>query len=180
VVTTLAALAGLEQESMPRGAGWRFLDMGRRMERAVHGVGLLRGVGIAGAARMAGAEVEAALDVLLELAESFMTYRERHFGTVEPVPVLELLLSDETNPRALAFQLAALHQHLFNLPRGPDAGIGAALAIVASARATLKNPDITRPGPALHVALEGLSGNLPEISNLLAHACFSHAFARPA
>jgi len=180
VVTTLAALAGLEQESMPRGPGWRFLDMGRRMERAVHGIGLLRGVGIAEPGRLAGTEMEAALDVLLELAESVMTYRERHFGDVEPAAVLELLLADETNPRALAFQLAALHQHLFNLPRGPDAGIGAALAIVASARATLKNPDTTSPGPALHGALEGLSGNLPEISNLLAHACFSHAFARPA
>ena len=32
----LAALSGLAQENMNRGAGWRFLDMGRRIERGIN------------------------------------------------------------------------------------------------------------------------------------------------
>ena len=32
----LAGLAGLAQENMNRAAGWRFLDMGRRAERAIN------------------------------------------------------------------------------------------------------------------------------------------------
>ena len=31
-----AHLAGLSQENMNRGAGWRFLDMGRRIERGIN------------------------------------------------------------------------------------------------------------------------------------------------
>ena len=33
-VITLAAFGGLASESMTRGEGWRFLDMGRRLSRA--------------------------------------------------------------------------------------------------------------------------------------------------
>ena len=42
-------------------------------------------------------------------------------GELQAVPALDLLLSDETNPRSLAFQLAALEQHLSNMPGGRKA-----------------------------------------------------------
>ena len=41
-VISLAAFGGLVAESMTRGQGWRFLDMGRRLERSLHLIGLLR------------------------------------------------------------------------------------------------------------------------------------------
>ena len=42
-VITLAAFGGLAAESMTRGQGWRFLDMGRQLERSLHTIALLRG-----------------------------------------------------------------------------------------------------------------------------------------
>ena len=59
---TLAALAGLEQENMNRSAGWRFLDMGRRTERAINTCRLARTF----AAEEATADD---LDVLLDLID---------------------------------------------------------------------------------------------------------------
>ena len=38
----LAAFGGLVADSMTRGQGWRFLDMGRKLERAVQIAVLLR------------------------------------------------------------------------------------------------------------------------------------------
>ncbi len=182
LMTSLAAIAGLEQESMTRGPGWRFLDIGRRLERAVHTVSIMRGVDVAGLARQDDATKAARLAVLLELGESVMTYRARYLTTVQSAPVLELLLTDETNPRALAFQLDALERHVAALPgsSGADNPTGPALAIVRAARTGLRNPDALRSGPALHALLDRLAVSLPDISNLLAHAYFSHAFARSA
>ena len=34
IVRFVATLSGLAQENMTRGTGWRFLDLGRRLERA--------------------------------------------------------------------------------------------------------------------------------------------------
>ncbi|MGQ9370821.1 circularly permuted type 2 ATP-grasp protein [Azospirillum sp. A39] len=183
LVTSLAALSGLEQESMTRGPGWRFLDIGRRVERALHGVSLVRGVQVVDAARLEEAAVAASLDVLLELGESFMAYRERHLAAATPGSVLALLLADETNPRGLAFQLAALDRHLARLPRPPEGATespnAVAARIVGDARAIVGGVAALEP-PMLRNTLDWLSINLPDLSNLLAQAYFSHAFARPA
>ena len=47
------------------------------------------------------------LEPLLEIADSSMTYRRRYFARPQLAPVLDLLLLDDTNTRAVAFQLAA-------------------------------------------------------------------------
>ena len=183
LITTLAALAGLEQESMTRGPGWRFLDIGRRLERGINSLALMRGTRICDAA----GDDPAVLEVLLELGESFMTYRERYYTTAQRTPVLYLLLCDETNPRALAYQLSHLARHLAALPRPPVANlrvnqspITAAIRLIEDTREILREPEIIRDRFALRNALNSLADRLPEISNLLAHAYFSHAFSRPA
>src|SRR5205823_3620802 len=57
------------------------------------------------------------LEALLEICDSFMTYRRRYLATLQPAPVLDLLLADETNPRSLTFQMVALNDHVESLPR---------------------------------------------------------------
>lgn len=180
VMIGLAAQAGLEQESMTRGPGWRFLDMGRRIERAIHALSLMRATRIADATSLPEPEVTARLEVLLELGESFMTYRARYLAEPFTAPVLDLLLLDETNPRALAFQLSALQNHLSHLPQAPDMGVETAANIVAGARLALAAPALLQSPDALQSTLDRLAESLPEISNLVAHAYFSHAFARTA
>ncbi|MCW2243319.1 circularly permuted type 2 ATP-grasp protein [Azospirillum canadense] len=184
LVTILAAIAGMEQESMTRGPGWRFLDIGRRIERSLHTISIMRGLNVHGLDRQEEGTQAATLAVLLELGESVMTYRSRYLTTVRRTPVLELLLSDESNPRALAFQLAALEQHVTALPGtarpGPGVPTAGALSIAQAARASLRNPESLRSNEALNTLLDTLATSLPDISNLLTHAYFSHAFARSA
>jgi len=107
---TLAALSGLSQENMNRGASWRFLDMGRRIER---------GVNICRFARTF-ADTEAAttddLDLLLDLADSQITYRARYLVGLALTPVMDMLLLDPFNTRSLAFQVEALKEHISALP----------------------------------------------------------------
>ena len=111
LVISLTAFSGLATESMTRGPGWRFLELGRRLERAAHTISLLNCT----LTKVNGGEGPL-LEALLEIAESSMTYRRRYLSGVQAAPVLDLLLADETNPRSLAFQLVALAGHVDHLP----------------------------------------------------------------
>ncbi len=109
---TLSAFSGLAMESMTRGLGWRFMDIGRRVERAVNQARLIR-TGLPEAC----AGSRGALEALLEVFDSIMTYRARYRTAFLPAPVLDLLLSDRSNPKALAFQIERLAAHVKHLPR---------------------------------------------------------------
>ncbi len=112
VLINLSAFSGLAMESMTRTQGWRFLDIGRRIERVLHTCALLRSTLV-----VPTDSETAVMEALLEIADSLMTYRSRYLATLQPAPVLDLLLSDETNPRSIGFQLAALSDHIESLPR---------------------------------------------------------------
>lgn len=94
-------LAGIASEGMVRGGGGLFLNLGRRIERAYLSTQMLATVLGQPAARMAGT-----LQLLLELCDSAITYQGRYMSAVQPGPVLDLVLADPDNPRALAFQFA--------------------------------------------------------------------------
>jgi uncharacterized alpha-E superfamily protein len=61
---------------------------------------------------------ELRLPLALEIADSTMTYRSRYLGDLQAAPIIDLLLLDESNPRAVAFQLETLKAHIEDLPRG--------------------------------------------------------------
>lgn len=109
---TLNAFSGLAMESMTRSLGWRFLDMGRRIERALHHIGLIQ----CALPEVCVAPANA-LEALLEVADSIMTYRGRYRTAFQLAPVLDLLLLDETNPKSVAFQISQLSSHVEELPR---------------------------------------------------------------
>jgi uncharacterized circularly permuted ATP-grasp superfamily protein/uncharacterized alpha-E superfamily protein len=112
----LAALSGLAQENMNRVAGWRFLDMGRRIER---------GINICRFTRMLAHEKATLddLDLLLDLADSQITYRARYLVGLALTPVRDMVLLDPFNTRALAFQVVTLKEHLAVLPSLQDDGM---------------------------------------------------------
>ncbi len=112
---TLSAFSGLAMESMTRGLGWRFMDMGRRVERALNQTGLIR-IGLPEVCT----ESRSALESLLEVSDSIMTYRARYRAAFQLAPVLDLLLVDESNPKSLAFQCSQLAAHVEHLPRPQD------------------------------------------------------------
>jgi len=104
---SMSAFAGMAAENMTRATGWHYLDFGRRLERAVY---ISRGIeGLCVKGYCGG---EAALRLALELADSTITYRTRYLAALERGLVLDLILADETNPRAVSFQFQALQSHL--------------------------------------------------------------------
>ncbi|WP_413991520.1 circularly permuted type 2 ATP-grasp protein [Labrys okinawensis] len=107
---TIAALSGLTHENMNRLAGWRFLRIGQHLERAVQTCRLAR--------RLAdpSASVDM-LDALLRVSDSRITYRARYLMGTLRLPVLDLVLLDDGNPRSAAFQIIRLAEHLNELPR---------------------------------------------------------------
>lgn len=109
---TLSAFSGLAMEGMTRGLGWRFMDMGRRVERALNQVTLIR-LGLP----LVCADARSAMAALLEICDSIMTYRGRYRTTFQLAPVLDLLIVDESNPKSLAFQCRRLAAHVEHLPR---------------------------------------------------------------
>jgi uncharacterized circularly permuted ATP-grasp superfamily protein/uncharacterized alpha-E superfamily protein len=112
LLVPFTAFSGFSHESMTQGQGWRFLMMGRRIERALFTATLLDVM------MVPSAEHELALlDAALEIASSNMTYRSRYQTTVAAMPVLDLLLIDETNPQSVGFQFTQLSQHIDILPR---------------------------------------------------------------
>jgi uncharacterized alpha-E superfamily protein len=74
---------------MTRLAGWRFLELGRRIARAILTGRLTRCFALPGSA-------EGGLDVLLELADSQITYRQRYVMVAAPAPVIDLSCSIQT------------------------------------------------------------------------------------
>ena len=110
-ITGLAAFSGMAAESMTRSQGWRFMDLGRRLERSMHTITLVQEFLACGAG-----QVPSLQETLLEVGESLMTYRSRYLANLRLDLVLDLLLTDETNPRAVAFQLAAIEEHVSQLP----------------------------------------------------------------
>jgi uncharacterized alpha-E superfamily protein len=111
-----AALSGLAAENMMRGAGWRFLDMGRRVERAIHVSRLVRSF-----ARDAASADD--LNLLLDLCDSQISFRTRYLAGVALAPVRDMLVLDPDNPRSLAFQIDRILDHLRVLPTLRDDGM---------------------------------------------------------
>ncbi len=112
----LATLSGLAQENMNRVAGWRFLDMGRRIERGVNTCRIMRKL----------AKDDATLDdldLLLDLVDSQITYRSRYLVGMALTPVRDLVMLDPYNPRSVAFQVATLRTHFDSLPKLQDDGM---------------------------------------------------------
>ena len=171
----------MAMENMTRGLGWRFLDIGRRLERATHIVQLFRSsIG----PRMKSSAV---LEPLLEISDSLMTYRRRYFAGVQLSSVLELLLLDEGNPRSLAFQLKAMREHAAHLPH--EAGTlneNEEQKRIASLSATLRNADVRALSQTTlasrHDALDSILADflveLGVLSSQLSHHYFSHAWSQ--
>ncbi|WP_372594421.1 circularly permuted type 2 ATP-grasp protein [Actinotalea sp.] len=113
LLEALLAVAGIESEGMVRDIGWHLQDAGRRVERSLYVVESL-------SATMVTAQPENVDAYLLESVliahESSITYRRRHSARPDPAHVLDLLLSDTSNPRSLAFQVDRLREDLAKVP----------------------------------------------------------------
>ncbi len=175
-LASISAFNGLMHENMTRNFGWSFLDMGRRLERAYN----LSEAMLALFVPVPDAEDEQnSLMLLLELADSFITYRSRYrLSPVLPL-VLDLLLLDESNPRSLSYQLAAFSRQLETLPESTQ---GASLTedrrIILALLTAIRLADVERiaeepDGATLERLLIEQIQLLPELSDAVTRHYFN-------
>jgi uncharacterized alpha-E superfamily protein len=113
VLVPLAALSGLTAESVVRGPGWRFLDLGRRLERALLVLGLAETM-LDPPPPSPGESLR--LEVVLAACESLVAYRRLYRSDVRVDAVADMLLDDASNPRSVRFQLEQMAVDLHHLP----------------------------------------------------------------
>jgi uncharacterized circularly permuted ATP-grasp superfamily protein/uncharacterized alpha-E superfamily protein len=184
LVRRTAALSGLSAEDMTRGANWLFLDLGRRVERASHVAWLVRQTLSLQEERDA-----AQIHLALEIADSAMTYRYRYLNRFQMAPVLDLLLFDESNPRAAAFQLSRIAHHVERLPKAtlvqrrefPKSIVLEARDVLAgSDPVLLAQADATGKRQSLTSLCEAVDEAMNRFSDATADAYFQHAARRRA
>jgi uncharacterized circularly permuted ATP-grasp superfamily protein/uncharacterized alpha-E superfamily protein len=111
----LSALAGASMESIVRGPGWMFWDLGRRIDRALLTLGLLE------ATLTAGNGAAGVAEVVLASCESLIAYRRRHRSDLRLDALVDLVVFDSSNPRSVSFQLDRIREHHATLPeREPE------------------------------------------------------------
>ncbi|MBX3594891.1 circularly permuted type 2 ATP-grasp protein [Sphingomonas sp.] len=158
-----SALAGLSAEHMGRTDAWRFQDLGRRIERAIWAIRAIRNF----------AQPRATSDdlsTLLDLADSQISYRQRYLTGLARVPVVDLVALDPGNPRGIAFQVAAITDHLARLPVLSDDGLAepqqAEAAILVATLATAQAATLDM------ATLDALEHRLATLSDAVARRYF--------
>jgi len=106
-ITGLMTLSGFALDGMTRDDGWRFLSVGRRLERLAFQCLALQIAFQHGRA--------SGLSWLLRLADSIVTYRSRYMARPEWLPVLDLVVLDSANPRSVRFQADGVFSYLKKL-----------------------------------------------------------------
>jgi len=169
-ITAMMTLSGFVLDGMTRGIGWRFLSMGRRVER----------LATMCAALMVAIEDGRGhdLDWLLELADSSVTYRSRYLAAPEWLPVLDMLVRDVANPRSLAFQAKGLAEYIAKIEASQGPFAGESLAPAHTALRALQPADLDPDSALLMKTLEQLQRAAFAASDDISMKFFSHAVTR--
>lgn len=180
LITDLLALSGLANEGITRTHGWRFLQLGRRIERAAQTAELL-------AATLAHpiSDERPLLESILRATDSLMTYRSRYLLQLQPVAVIDLLVTDDINPRSIGFQLQSISEMIDGLPTdASDCGRGQDQKIAESLlhRIRMSDPvdlalETLGSRPAFDHLMEELVNELPKLSNAISARYLIHTGA---
>ncbi len=172
-VVALVAVGGLEMAHMTRDDGWRFLSLGRHLERALYVT-----TSVAAVASSGEAEDPTLLEWLLDLSDSLITYRARYMRHPEWVPVAELLVFDRHNPRSALFQLAKLAKHVRLLPDAnfQDLLAGLDRACAASYRTNGSQRELFDRDVTLELFLDTCEKLALSLSDALTLRYFSHVY----
>ena len=182
LILLFGAFAGLQNENISRTYGFRFTDMGRRLERARTTSTLLNSM--VGVVHPDEASV---LSELLEALDNGITYRRRYHDVMQAAPTLDLVLTDESNPRSIAFQLVALHDHVRALPHSAEEPLRTreervALAALTGVRLAdveaLCEVSADAQRPLLQAHLQELAKHLPALSDAITESYLVHAVPR--
>ena len=159
----LAGFSGLVHENMYRFAGWRFLEIGRRLERGIQIAGITRWLTRKEAP-------DGALDMLLEIGDSVMTHRRRYNVSAGANSYVDLLVLDALNPRSVLFQVAELQEQIDKLPGGVVEGqLSPAAKAVLELHTSLR---VAEPEDMTPASLASLGAEIGRLAGLIADAYF--------
>jgi uncharacterized circularly permuted ATP-grasp superfamily protein/uncharacterized alpha-E superfamily protein len=159
----LAGFSGLVHENMYRFAGWRFLELGRRLERAIQIARVTAWLTDTDAP-------DGSLEMLLEIGDSVMSHRRRYSVSAGTQSATDLLVLDPLNPRSVQFQITELRAQIEMLPGGIDDGI-----LSPAAKAALQIETDLRIAVAAEMTperLDKLAADIGMLSGLVAAAYF--------
>ncbi|MFT4559979.1 MAG: putative circularly permuted ATP-grasp superfamily protein [Planctomycetaceae bacterium] len=177
VINASAQFSGLSSEGMTRTQVWRFLELGRQIERVWHTATILQSTLV----EVADPE-PLVLEAVLESCDSIMTYRGRYLSTLQAEAVIDLLVTDDTNPRSLGFQLNRIQDHVTSLPSAGQATLGQderlAMSLHNSVRLT-EPRDLAQADDGQRRSLDRLMQRLldqiPKLSNAISQRYLIHA-----
>ncbi|QKC95178.1 circularly permuted type 2 ATP-grasp protein [Mesorhizobium sp. NZP2298] len=163
ILRKLAGFSGLLHENMYRFAGWRFLEIGRRLER---GIQIARTL-----ARLTSPKApDGALDMMLEIGDSVMTHRRQYPVQAGRRTVIDLLALDPLNPRSILFQLERLKAEIGLLPSvGGEGHMSPAAKEILQLNTQIA---IKEPSDMTAKALDDLAYEIGGLYNSLAKAYF--------
>lgn len=163
LLMSLSALAGFAMDDMTQDNSWRFLMIGRRLER-------LQFLSSLTARLMKSTEANTphGLDWLLEMADSRITYRSRYLSSAQLIPVIDLVMLDPANPHSLIFQLNVLLRNLGRLGDQNDYGLTAMTDKLMTLNLAVVESEQTE-SLRLQKALLVLSGLLEETYSAACH-----------
>jgi uncharacterized circularly permuted ATP-grasp superfamily protein/uncharacterized alpha-E superfamily protein len=179
----LASLEALGNETLAHDTAWRFLKLGRRLERARQLVFLADELLLPeqpeGALPQPASEFR--LQTLLHFTDCLFSYRSIYRGLFQPASILAWLLAAPENPRGLRFQADRIAEHIAALPeelapRAVSALRATAFRLVSSAK--LANPAALAADPRLAGEFfEATQVTLTELNEKLTQIYFSHSMA---
>ena len=109
----MVALVGFQSDRMTRDLGWHMLTAGRLIERLISLSAIL-----AAFFKHAAIYTPRGFETLLVLFDSSITYRTRYQRNQDIPALLDLIVTDETNPRAFSCILQELARAVGHLPNG--------------------------------------------------------------
>lgn len=180
LVTALMALSGLAHESMSRGIGWRFMQMGKRIERGLLTASTIRELIVP---EVNPADQNTLIEAMLLCMETLISYRRRYRARMSVQTSLDVVLLDTTNPRSLLHQLETLSNHIEKLPKSPDTRHElsgeerAVLDAVTSLKLSLLGELSAREDGQrknLLASMDKVTLNLTEVNNFITDKYFNH------
>ncbi len=165
-------VTGVAVETMPRDDGWRFMTLGRMLERAEMTSRLLDvrfGQLVSFAAPLAFHHWVA----VLKSASAFEAYRKAYRASMEPANVVEFLLLSPDFPRSVRYCLEHAEQQLARL--GDPERVGPARRRIGRAYAELQYREVDELLDDLHPFLDRIQQNVWRVADAVADEFFRHA-----
>lgn len=177
-LTLLSAMGGLINDTLSRTLGYRFLDIGRYIERGLQTTSIIR------QAALSSRRGDLTLwEMVLAATDTAITYKRAYRSALHAGAVVDLLVLDDTTPRALGYHLRRLNEQIAWLPKSNRRGrLGAVQRLAVELRTQLQlvdsTPFMAQDGQAaagLYEQLNTTGQSLLALSEALTLQYFNHA-----